>query len=143
MSNVEELRPSKSVNTSGIYPAGDRVLILPDEVQKSYEGVIELPDSVEQQHGMAQSIGVLIAAGPDCWVHSVERDGRGQKISTSGFSQAFAAPGQRVVFAKYGGIQVPGKDGKQYRIMNDIDITALADEGVDFSDLKSRQPFAK
>jgi co-chaperonin GroES (HSP10) len=88
---------------------------------------------------MAQSIGVVVAVGPDCWVDHVERGPDG--VRTVGFSGPFAQPGDRVCFAKYGGLQVNGKDGQAYRIMNDVDITAKVDEEVDLTDLKPRTAF--
>jgi len=125
-------------NESGIYPKGDRILILPDDIDKrKVDSVIEIPEWVEEQHAMAQSIGVLVEAGPDAWTDHIEVGPEG--VTRRGFLGPFAAPGDRVCFAKYGGIQVEGKDGKLYRIMNDVDITATVDEGVSFTDLKSRK----
>lgn len=127
-------------NTSGIYPLGDRVLIRPDEIEKTSPGGIIIVDP-EERHAMAQSIGTVVAVGPDCWVDHVERGPVG--VTTVGFSGPFAKPGDRVCFAKYGGLQVPGKDGQPYRIMNDVDITARVDEDVDFTDFKPRTAFHK
>ena len=130
-------------NQSGIHPCGDRVLIKPDEIEEKTEGGIIIPDTVNEVHAMAQSIGTFVAAGPDAYVHSVTWDRQGQVIERRGYSESFAKPGDRVAFAKYGGLQVNGKDGKSYRIMNDEDITAVVEEGVNFTDLKSRQAFAR
>lgn len=127
-------------NTSGIYPLGDRVLIRPDEIEKTSPGGIIIVDP-DAKHAMAQSIGTVIAVGPDCWVDHVERGPSG--TTTVGFSGPFAKPGDRVCFAKYGGLQVPGKDGQPYRIMNDVDITARVDEDVDFTDFKPRTAFSQ
>lgn len=125
-------------NKSGIYPLGDRVLIKPDEIEKTSPGGIIIVDP-EERHAMAQSIGTVVAVGPDCWVDHVERGPEG--VKTVGFSGPFAQPGDRVCFAKYGGLQVPGKDGLPYRIMNDVDITARVDDDVDFTDFKPRTAF--
>lgn len=130
-------------NKSGIHPCGDRVLIKPDEIEEKTEGGIIIPNTVSELHAMAQSIGTFVAAGPDAYTDSVVRDRQGQVIERRGFSQSFAKPGDRVAFAKYGGLQVTGKDGQTYRLMNDVDITAVVEEGVNFTDLKSRQPFAR
>jgi len=126
-------------NTSGIHPCGDRVLIQPDDVEKVTDGGIIIPGTVGDMHQMAQSIGTFVASGPDAYQdHVIRSDG---KVSTQGFSKPFANPGDRVAFAKYGGLQVTGKDGKSYRLMNDVDVTAVVEEGVSFTDLKSRQAF--
>jgi co-chaperonin GroES (HSP10) len=129
-------------NTSGIYPLGDRVLIKPDEIEKTSPGGIIIVDP-EERHAMAQSIGIVVAVGPDCWVDhvEVERGPDGARTRKVGFSEPFAKPGDRVCFAKYGGLQVPGRDGALYRIMNDVDITARVDDEVDFTDLKPRTAF--
>lgn len=130
-------------NKSGIHPCGDRVLIKPDEIEEKTEGGIIIPGTVSELHAMAQSIGTFVAAGPDAYMDNVTRDRQGQIIERKGFSQAFAKPGDRVAFAKYGGLQVNGKDGESYRLMNDVDVTAVVEEGVNFTDLKSRQPFTR
>ncbi|NNE36086.1 MAG: co-chaperone GroES [Rhodothermales bacterium] len=130
-------------NQSGIYPQGDRLLIKPEDIERTTEGGIVIPDTIGDQHAMAQSIGTLVAIGPDCWIDHIERDGNGRVTKITGYTGAFADVGDRVCFAKYGGIQVEGKDGELYRIMNDTDITAKVDEGVSFTDLKSRKPFSR
>lgn len=126
-------------NTSGIHPCGDRVLIKPDDIEEVTDGGIIIPSKVSELHAMAQSIGTFIAMGPDAYVDHVEKSKDG--VKTCGFSAPFAKPGDRVAFAKYGGLQVTGKDGKSYRIMNDVDVTAIVEEGVNFTDLKSRREF--
>ena len=135
------------MNKSGITPRGNRVLVLPDEIEETVtEGGIYIPDQIRTQHAMAQTTGVLIAVGPDAWTHSTQItyrmiDGAWKPVekTVTGYSCPFAEPGQRVVFAKYGGLDVKGEDGKQYRILNDEDITTLASDGVEFTNLKSRK----
>jgi chaperonin GroES len=117
------------------------VLIKPDEIEEKTEGGIIIPGTVSELHAMAQSIGTFVAAGPDAYIDSVTRDNEGRIVERKGFSQSFAKPGDRVAFAKYGGLQVNGKDGQAYRLMNDVDITAVVEEGVNFTDLKARQAF--
>lgn len=128
-------------NESGIHPCGDRVLIRPDEIEEKTEGGIIIPGNVGELHAMAQSIGTFIESGPDAYLDYIERDAEGRMTSKRGFSKPFAQPGDRVAFARYGGLQVEGKDGKAYRLMNDVDITAIVDEGVNFTDIKSRKSF--
>lgn len=130
-------------NESGIHPSLDRVLIRPDEIEEVTEGGIIIPGSVGELHAMAQSIGTFIAAGPDAYTHFVEKDAEGRTIKVRGYAKPAARPGDRVAFAKYGGLQVEGKDGKSYRLMNDEDVTAVVEEGVNFTDLKSRKSFHK
>ena len=106
-------------NTSGINPQGDRVLVLVEEIKTDDGRMIFVPDEVRKNHEKAQMAGVLIAVGADVW---------------SDYSQPFADIGARVMHARHGGQPIIGKDGQQYRVMNDIDITATLEEGVEFHD---------
>jgi co-chaperonin GroES (HSP10) len=136
-----------SLNNSGIYPSGDRVVVLPDAIQETVEeSTIYIPDAVRDKYMNAQSTGILIAVGPDAWQHSTEVieqlvDGVWKPVErrTKGYAGPFAKVGDRVAFAKYGGLQVEGEDGVNYRILNDEDITAKVSDGVSFTELKARK----
>jgi co-chaperonin GroES (HSP10) len=107
------------MNESGINPQGDRVLVLVEEIKMDESKAIFVPDFIKDTHEEAQMAAKLVARGVDAW---------------NDYAQPFADIGQRVMFARHAGIKVTGKDGKKYRIMNDIDITATLDEGVQFHD---------
>lgn len=124
-------------NTSGIYPCGSRVLIKPDEIERKTEGGIIIADTIAERHAMAQTTGYLVAIGPDAFIHKVEREGIKKKVV--GYSEPFAKEGDRICFAKYGGLMLTGKDGYEYRVMNDEDITARVDKDVTFTGLKARK----
>jgi chaperonin GroES len=115
-------------NDSGIYPSGDRILIKPSKVETKTPGGIEIPDHVVDHYMMGQTDGVLVAVGPDAW---------------DDVSGPYAKIGERVMFAKYGGQRVWGKDGEEYRMMNDKDITARLDEGVTFTEFQARVAISK
>ena len=134
------------MNKSGISPSGNRVLILPDKIDEVTPGGIHVPDSIKEKHLHAQATGTVIAVGPDCWrdeITLVERliDNEWKTVERriSGYSESFAHVGEKVAFAKYGGLMVEGEDGVNYRIMNDTDITARVSDNVSFTDIKSRQ----
>ena len=132
------------MNKSGIHPQGRRILILPDDVEQSRKSrIIEIPDWVEQQHEMAQVLGVLVAVGADAWTDYVEKDAEERIIKIWSRIGPHPQPGVRVAFAKYGGLMLEGKDGKLYRLMNDDDLTAIVEDEVMLTELKSRQPFAR
>ena len=114
------------MNESGIYPKGDRILLKPEEVETVTQGGIIIPDTQIEKYANAQVFGVLVDVGPDAW---------------SDYSEPFAKIGDRVMFAKYGGLQVDGKDGCKYRISNDTDITAVVDADVEFAELESRKRY--
>lgn len=108
-------------NTSGYYPAGYRVLVKPDPIDKRTKGGIFIPDTAVEDHGRAQMLGTLVAIGPFAW-HD--------------YPAAWAKPGSRVLFARYGGLHLRGKDGLEYRMLNDEQITAVVDAEVKISDLE-------
>jgi len=133
-------------NKSGITPSGNRIVIQPDEVEQVTDGGIIIPATEAEKRQGAQSIGTLIAVGPDAWTHTTEfvyRIEAGQKklfeVRTKGYSEDFAKVGERVAFAKFGGLPVIGADGEQYRIMNDEDLTCRVSDEVSFTDLNSRK----
>ena len=134
---------SKATNPSGITPLLDRVLVLPDEIEEKTQGGIYIPDPVQEHHQMAQAAGTLVAVGPDAFTHSrteVYREGALSEVRIERWDpDKTPKPGDRVLFAKYGGLQNPGKDGKVYRLLNDRDITAAVEEDVKYTGIQSRK----
>jgi len=135
------------MNESGIYPAGNRVLVFVDQIEdKVKDSVIELlPDTIEAQQASNAS-GTLIEAGPDAFSHVTERkyavrSGGLEFVEESrrGYSEPFANVGDRISFAKFAGQKYRGKDGKRYLVLNDEDITCRLDDEVELSDLKIRE----
>ena len=135
-------------NKSGIYPAGNRVLIKPDPIEDQLSSsVINIPDSIKERYQQAQATGVLCEAGPDAFCHAFERryhvHGNGERKLfeeiQKGYKEPFAKRGDRIAFAKYSGMDVWGEDGESYKIINDEDITCRVSDGVEFSDLKPRE----
>lgn len=107
-------------NLSGITPVEFKVLILPDAVANEHtfkgEGGKEFkilrPDATKDQEQFAQIDGTIIAVSPLAFSYS---DATWEKPK----------PGDRVSYAKYAGALKKGKDGKDYRIVNDKDIFAV------------------
>jgi chaperonin GroES len=108
-----------SSNESGIKPQGDRVLVRVEEIEEVTEGGIVIPLTERQKHEQAQMAAVLVATGKDAW---------------SDYAEPFAAIGDRVLYQRHSGIQLRGKDGKLYRMVNDVDILATLEDGVEFHD---------
>jgi len=102
------------MNTSGIIPLDMRVLVKPDPVEEVTKGGIILPGSAVEQQKFATVKATLIAAGINAWAEAKRFDG---------FTPP--QPGARVMVAKYGGVNTPGADGVEYRLMNDDDVVAL------------------
>lgn len=96
-------------------PAGHRVLIKPDPLEKVTAGGIVLPETDKNRKESAQVRGTVVAVGPQAW-----------KDFSDG--TPWAKEGDRVFFAKYGGYEVE-IEGEMHRLMNDEDITAIIQEG--------------
>lgn len=97
-------------NTSGLTPVEFKILIEPEEVEKVSAGGIVMATSTTERDRMAQVKGKLIAVGGNAFE---DWDG------------AVPAVGDSVYYAKYAGLMVKGEDGKEYRLANDKDITAI------------------
>ena len=100
-------------NESGIYPVEYKILVLPIEVEEKTQGGIILPDETKERDQFAQMKGTLVAASPLAFSYDDWKDAQPPK------------PGDTVLFAKYAGAVVNGKDGKKYRIVNDKDVCAV------------------
>lgn len=109
---------TRDMNKSGVIPLDLRVLALPDTVDTVTPGGIILPPSKVDAQEAAQCKATIIAIGENAWEEAQSR------------SPHFTKPqaGDRVLMAKYGGITIEGKDGKEYRLLNDADITARLEE---------------
>lgn len=101
MSNLE--------NTSGLEPVGRAVLVKPYEPEKR-EGLIFIPDAVQDRTQMIEQRAIVVAVGPAAW--NDEATPR-------------AKVGDRVLVAKFAGAMAIGTlDEEKYRFVNDRDIFA-------------------
>lgn len=108
------------INTSGVYPIRDLILVKSEEDVSSYKGTIIIPQGAEEKERMAQIYGLIVAMGQTCYAFEREQ----YKIEMG------IKPGDRVQFAKYQGLVIKGKDGIQYRMLRDDDIMAKVDNDV-------------
>lgn len=107
-------------NDSGINPIGWRVLIKPQEVREvSQGGIILSTDKGKEREQMANTTGIVIAMGDQCYADE---------------PNPWCKVGDKVIFAKYAGLLYKGRDGKEYRMINDKDITGTLDADVDLVD---------
>ena len=96
-------------NTSGLRPLGRAVLVEPYEPERK-EGLIVIPDNVNQRVQTLETRAVVIEVGPACWPDEPPR----------------CWPGDKVLLANMAGTMAKGTlDGRQYRFVNDRDIFAL------------------
>lgn len=102
-----------SLNPSGIYPTEFNVLVKQKEVAEKI-GSIFVPIDKMEKDKFAEMEGTLIAVSPlafsyERWPEEARKP----------------APGDKVIIAQYSGVRVKGKDGQEYLLTKDKDITAL------------------
>lgn len=103
-------------NPSGINPTEYRVLVRPKKVEEKSAGGIIIPDQTKERDQYAAMEGVLIAVSPVAFGYTEWPEGsRVPQI------------GDKVMFAKYAGSNIKGRDGEDYRVINDKDIHAVLD----------------
>lgn len=107
------------MNTSGIEPLDVRVLVRPDPVEERSKGGIILTPTTLEQEKYATVRATLVATGANAFAEA---------SANPMFDSP--QPGNRVMIAKFGGVNVKGADGEEYRIMNDVDVVAVLKEGV-------------
>jgi chaperonin GroES len=98
------------MNKSGLVPVEYKVLIDPEEIETVSAGGIVLPEKATDREKQAQVRGKLIAVGGN---------------SFEDWKPPIPKVGDTVYYAKYAGIVVTGGDGKEIRLANDKDITAI------------------
>lgn len=108
------------MNLTGIQPIEFKVLIDPTPIEDRIGSII-IPESTKESEKYAQTKGRVVARSPHSfnYVEQSEWDTVGAKKP---------APGDVVLYAKYAGIRVKGKDGKEYLLVNDKDICATIEE---------------
>lgn len=99
-----------SENTSGIRPVEFKILVEPHEVKEKTEGGIYMVSAVTEREKMAQVKATLVAVGSNAFYDWFDPKPQ---------------IGDMVLFAKHAGYVTPGADGKEYRLINDKDITAI------------------
>lgn len=98
------------MNTSGLHPVEYKILIEPEDVERTSAGGIVLVDKVTEREKMAQVRGKLIAVGGNAF---------------EDWQDPIPQVGDIITYAKYAGLIVKGVDEKEYRLANDKDITAI------------------
>lgn len=99
-------------NVSGIIPLEYYILIRLDTIAERTSKNIWLPETTREQLQQAQTSGELIDIGPLAFRYDVE-------------NKVIPKVGDRVVFPKYGGFVVKGKDTAEYRLLKDGDLAAI------------------
>jgi co-chaperonin GroES (HSP10) len=105
----------KALNPSGISPTEYKALIRPKQLGEKTPGGIIIPDETKDRDQFAQMEGDLVAVSPLAFSY----DG------WAGHEHMKPKPGDKVLFAKFSGAKVTGRDGVEYRLVNDKDIAAV------------------
>lgn len=91
-----------------------KVLVRPVKAEEKTKGGILLPEQVVEKDQHAAMEGVICGLSPFAFTYEEWPMGaRKPRV------------GDRVVFARYSGINQKGADGVDYRIMNDKDVVAI------------------
>lgn len=105
-------------NLSGIEPVEFKVLVRPveDDGAITLKGGFKLykPDETKERDQHAAMEGTLVAVSPFAFTY--EEWPKDHKPPQ---------PGDRVIFARYAGINITGNDNRDYRLMNDKDLVAV------------------
>jgi co-chaperonin GroES (HSP10) len=103
-------------NQTGILPTEYKVLIAPKPVEEKVGSII-IPDATKESEKYAQIEGQIIAVSHLAFTYATAEEWGDHKPK----------PGDRVLYAKYAGVRVKGKDGKEYVLVNDKDICAVVE----------------
>ena len=97
-----------------IKPVEYKVLVKPIEVEKKTKGGIILPDETHDREQFAQQEGVLVAVSDDAFTNPTWLNP--PKV------------GDTVLYDKYSGCTVTGRDGVKYRLINDRELGGIIRE---------------
>lgn len=96
------------MNNSGLKPLGRAVLVKPYEPER-LSSIIAVPDEALERMHMIEQRAVVVEVGASCWLDE---------------PAPRAVAGDRVLIARFSGHMAKGRDGEQYRFVNDKDIFA-------------------
>lgn len=108
-------------NPSGIQPTEYKVLVKPKLAEEVSKGGIIIPTSTKDSEQFAQTEGVIIAQSP--LSHSYASP---EEWAAVGAQKP--KPGDRILYAKFAGAWVKGKDGEKYLLIQDKDICATIED---------------
>ena len=98
----------------GIQPIDRKVLVKPESFDEYTEGGIYIPDDSREREEMGHLKADLVAVGAQAFEDIENPDMR-------------PSAGMKISIARYSGYLIKGKDGVNYRIINDTDVVAVLD----------------
>ena len=109
------------MNKSGINVVGPRILVLPTRIEnKTASGIILSTDDVNERERMAATTGTVVDVGADAYWDK---------------ETPWCKVGDKITFAKYAGLLYKGREGIEYRVMKDEDVTSVLDEDINIVDM--------
>lgn len=109
------LTNARSTFNPGVKPCGHRLVIWPIPKERKTASGIVIPDATANREDMAQIDAVVVSIGPNAW-----------KDQPTG---SWCEEGDTILIAKYAGLVREGKDGKIYRVINDLDVVCVVETG--------------
>lgn len=104
-----------TINTTGVHPKGDLLLVRADPIPEMTDGGIVIPDPVRERQGRSVRSGIVVEVG-----NLARQNPRMEGI----------VEGDRVLFAKHAGDMLP-MDGELYFLLRDVSIVALTTRDPD------------
>lgn len=108
------------MNPSGINPTEYKVLVKPKPVEAKIGSII-IPVSKQDSDKYATVEGRIVAASPLAFTYASEAE-------WAAANAVKPKPGDAILYAKYAGVWIRGKDGQEYLLINDKDICALIND---------------
>lgn len=97
-----------------LQPEGSKLLVKPDSVKEKTKGGIYLPEQAKQSEEYNTNKGIILAIGPT--VDLLFKKDRKAKV------------GDRIIFARYGGLIIKEDGQEDLRILNDEDVVCLIEK---------------
>lgn len=99
----------------GFAPVEYNVVVRPEDVSDKV-GSIFIANATKEKEELACVRGRLVAVSPLAFNYAEWPEGK------------MPNPGAAVIFAKYAGVLIKGRDGNEYRLCKDKDIAAVVEE---------------
>lgn len=108
------------MNPSGINPTEYKVLVKPKPVEAKIGSII-IPVSKQDSDKYATVEGHIVAASPLAFTYASEAE-------WAAANAVKPKPGDAILYAKYAGVWIKGKDGQEYLLINDKDLVATIED---------------
>jgi chaperonin GroES len=108
-------------------PAGHRILVKPDPVERTSKGGIIIPDTAADGRKYLKTTGTIVAVGPSAWeaFRRVDREGKMRN------GEPWAKVGDHVHYAKNAGYRILDEETQEeYIVMQDEDVIVVKGDKV-------------